>query len=194
MASSNRHCRRVVHFPNTKAAGWLCGVLLTWFMACNPAFSADPAPVEKAELGEVRVVYKCGNLWMASQPSEADIKLLAEKGVKCVATLRTDEEVSWDEEGLAKASGMEFREIPFSSIESLTDDVFAKSRKLMAEKKDEPLFVHCGAAVRVAAVWAAYRVLDEGVPMDKALMEAEMVGLRSQALKARVTEYIQSQK
>lgn len=172
---------------------WLACLALVGAAFTGSAFCADPESVEKVELGGVRVVYKCGNLWMASQPSEADLKLMSDLGVTCVVTLRTDEEVSWDEKGVTESLGMEFRKIPFASIESLTDEVFASARKLLAEKKNKPLFLHCGAAVRVAAVWAAYRVLDEGVPLEEALREAEPVGLRSSALKARVVEYIQSQ-
>ena len=174
--------------PCTRFAWLFCVSLIV-----SPTFGSDPDPVKKAELGGVQVVYKCGDLWMASQPSEADLKLMAELGVTCVVTLRTDEEVSWNEAGLTESLGMEFRKIPFSSIESLTDEVFANARKVIAEKKGKPLFLHCGAAVRVAAVWAAYRVLDEGVAMEKALKEAEPMGLRSPALRARVVEYIKSQ-
>lgn len=156
----------------------------------------QPPKVEKASFGKVQVVWKCGDIWMASQPSPADLDAMASQGIYCVVTLRTDEEVEWDEKGTAKQLGLDFHEIPVSSVESLTDEVFAKARKLMREhdEMDKPIFVHCGAAVRVAAVWAAYRVLDQGVGLETALLEAEAVGLRSPKMKARVTEYIQSQK
>lgn len=168
-------------------------LLITCWIA-QVAGAEQPPEVEKAEFGEVRVVYKCGNIWMASQPSAADLQLMAERGITCVVTLRTDEEVAWDEQGTAEALGLDFRKFPISSIESLTDDVFAQTRKLFQQRASEPIFVHCGAAVRVAAVWAAYRVLDQGVALETALVEAEKIGLRSPKMQARVKEYVESQK
>jgi uncharacterized protein (TIGR01244 family) len=155
---------------------------------------AGPSVVERAGIGGVRVVFKCGNLWLASQPSVEDLKLLADAGVQCVVTFRTDEEVEWDEQAEVEKAGMQFRSIPFSTIESLTDEVFDETRKMLRDSKDKPLFLHCGAAVRVAAVWAAYRVLDEGVSLEVALAEAEKVGLRSPKLRECVEQYIRAKK
>ena len=155
--------------------------------------SAQPSPVEPAEIGEIRNVHRCGTLLMAGQPTVADFELLSKQGVKCVVTFRTEGEVSWDEQAAVEKAGMEFKAIPYATIDSLTDEVFAASRKVLKENKGQPLLLHCGAATRVAAVWLAYRVLDEQVSLEKALAEAEKIGLRSKALRERALEYIEAQ-
>jgi hypothetical protein len=40
-------------------------------------------------------------------------------------------------------------------------------------------------------VWLTWRVLDEGVPYDEALVEAHAIGLRSPALEAKAADYIE---
>lgn len=154
---------------------------------------SKPAPVKPIELGEIQNLHQCGNLLMASQPTPADFLLLKQRGVQCIVNYRTDGEVTWDEKSAAESHGIEYISIPYGTIDSLTDEVFEKSRELLRKHKGKPLFLHCGAATRVAAVWLAYRVLDENVPLDTAVSEAEGVGLRSKALRARSLEYIKSQ-
>ncbi len=155
--------------------------------------ASKPAPVQPIELGEIQNLHRCGNLFMAGQPTPADFLLLKQQGVKCIVNYRTDGEVNWDEKSAAESHGIEYISIPYGTIDSLTDDVFEKSRELLRKQKGQPLFLHCGAATRVAAVWLAFRVLDENVPLDTAVAEAERVGLKSKALRARSLEYIKSQ-
>jgi uncharacterized protein (TIGR01244 family) len=164
-----------------------------------PPAASDPNPatplgeVQPLEIGQIINVHQCGPVLMAGQPTPTDFDLLAKRGVKKIVTFRTDGEVQWDERARAAEVGIEFLEIPYASIESLTDEVFAESRKVIRQAKGEPIFLHCGAATRVAAVWLAYRVLDQGVDLEIATREAEKIGLRSPKLKSRVEEYIRSQ-
>jgi hypothetical protein len=50
--------------------------------------------------------------------------------------------------------------------------------------------IHCASANRVGAFWMIYRVLEQGWSEDKALAEAERIGLRSPALKQFAHDYI----
>ena len=44
------------------------------------------------------------------------------------------------------------------------------------------MFIHCGSANRVGAVWLVKRVLQDGWTVPKATEEAKMIGLRSAPL------------
>jgi protein tyrosine phosphatase (PTP) superfamily phosphohydrolase (DUF442 family) len=83
--------------------------------------------------------------------------------------------------------------VPIATPDSLNDETFDKLRKVLSEKQDRPLLVHCASANRVGAVWLAHRVLDDGVPYDAALTEAKTVGLKATALEAKVKDYITRQ-
>ena len=54
----------------------------------------------------------------------------------------------------------------------------------------EPVFIHCGSANRVGAVWMIKRVLQDGWAMDRAQTEAEAIGLRSAQLVEFAKTYI----
>jgi uncharacterized protein (TIGR01244 family) len=154
---------------------------------------SEPATVQPSELGDIYNLHQCGNLLMAGQPTPEDFALLKEQGIQCVVTFRTEDEIDWDEQAAVEAAGMDFKAIRYGTLDSLTDDVFAASRKLLRENKNQPILLHCGAAVRVAAVWLTYRVLDEGVELEQALAEAQKIGLRSKALRERAVRYIEEQ-
>lgn len=164
-------------------------------LVCAPSLLAeqtDVAPVKEAQLGSTRNVHSCGTLLLAGQPAEADIAVIKEKGIKRIITLRQDDEVDW-EAAKVKDAGLEFVAIPFQKPESLTGSVFERVRKLMREAEKTPTLLHCGSANRVGAVWLAYRVLDQGVPLETAVKEARGIGLRTPAYEERARRYIQEQ-
>ena len=148
-----------------------------------------PAPIRSAELGDTVNVHSSGTLYFAGQFTETDIAVLKAAGVKRVITLRTDGEIDWDEEAALKAADIEYVAIPFRTPESLTDGVFDSVRMLLAEQGSTTLF-HCGSANRVGAAWLPYRVLDEGVPLETAVAEAEVIGLRTEEYLDKARRYI----
>jgi protein tyrosine phosphatase (PTP) superfamily phosphohydrolase (DUF442 family) len=64
----------------------------------------------------------------------------------------------------------------------------------VADKSNQPVFIHCGSANRVGGMWMIKRVLQDGWAMDQAKTEAEAIGLNSPQLVAFATEYINSHK
>ncbi len=172
---------------------WLGFVLVLGMVAAcwGADESGKPHKVEATKLGKTRNVHACGNLFLAGQPTPEDIAILKQKGIQRVITLRTDGEVDWDEAAKIKQAGIEFVQVPFRLPDSLTDEVFDKVRKLLREHDRKPTLLHCGSANRVGAVWLAYRVLDEKVPLKKAIEEAREVGLRSRAYLEKAVDYIE---
>ena len=57
---------------------------------------------------------------------------------------------------------------------------------------NQPVYIHCGSANRVGALWLIKRVVVDGWPVDKAMSEAEAIGLHSDNLKAFALDYIKS--
>ena len=60
----------------------------------------------------------------------------------------------------------------------------------VADPANQPVFIHCGSANRVGAVWMIKRALQDGWALDRARTEAEAIGLRSEALVSFATDYI----
>jgi protein tyrosine phosphatase (PTP) superfamily phosphohydrolase (DUF442 family) len=64
----------------------------------------------------------------------------------------------------------------------------------VSDTANQPVYIHCGSANRVAAVWMIKRVLRDGWSTDRALEEAEAIGLTSAPLKTFALEHIERHK
>ena len=65
---------------------------------------------------------------------------------------------------------------------------------IVANKANQPVYVHCASANRVGAVWLVKRVLQDGWPVDKATTEAKAIGLSAPGLEKFALEYIAAHK
>ena len=113
-------------------------------------------------------------------------------GFKAVINLRMPQEPGANlDQNMARAKelGLAYFSIPFNaqSPDPKTVDQFLAA---IANTDNQPVYVHCGSANRVGAVWLVKRVLQDGWPVDKATEEAKLIGLRSQPLEQFALEYI----
>ncbi len=179
---------------------FLCALLIT-----NVVTADEPkAPKEKKQgeettlephkCGDIERLHVFGSFYLAGQPNADDLKLLKDSGIKSVINLRQQDELDWDEAARVKELGMRYHHLPFRSPDSLTDAVFNSARKLLNDKKNQPVVLHCGSANRVGAIWLVYRVLDNGTEYDAALAEAKTVGLRLPAYEEIAKDYIERMK
>ncbi len=147
--------------------------------------------LESCSLGTTDRVHVCGDVLLASQPSDADLVLAKESGVKTVINQRHASECpDSDEAASVAALGMAYENPAWSGEEELTEQVIDEHRELL-RTTPRPILLHCAGANRVGAVWWAYRVLDEGMKIDAALDEAKRVGLSSKAYEQIVKKYIE---
>ena len=160
----------------------------------KPAKIEKPKKLEPAKCGSVKQLHVLDDIYLAGQPTAADFQEFKKRGVKSVLNLRTKEELDFDEAKTIKSLGLEYHHIPIASPDSLTDENFDKLRKLLNEKEQRPMVMHCASASRVGAVWLAHRVLDDGLTYEAALAEAKTVGLKTPALEAKAKDYIAKQK
>ena len=117
-------------------------------------------------------------------------------GFKAVINLRTAGEQGANLEqnaARAKELGLKYIHIPFNT-QQMDPKVIDQFLAAIADKSNQPAFVHCGSASRVGSVWLAKRVLQDGWPVDKATEEAKAIGLRSEALEKYALDYIAAHK
>jgi uncharacterized protein (TIGR01244 family) len=93
----------------------------------------------------------------------------------------------------AKALGLNYLSLPFNG-QSPDPNVVDAFLAAVANKANQPVYIHCGSASRVGAVWLVKRVLQDGWPVDKATEEAKMIGLRSEPLEKFALSYIEAHK
>jgi uncharacterized protein (TIGR01244 family) len=170
-------------------------VLVAGLVACV-ALSAD-AQVKKSEMPGIRnysrvdATVGCGG---AVDP--AAMASLKKEGFVSVINLRMANEPGADVDAgraAAQSAGMKYIHLPFNvaSPDSKVVDSFLAA---VADKSNQPVFIHCGSANRVGGVWMIKRVLQDGWAVDKARTEAEAIGLSSAPLVAFANDYITAHK
>jgi uncharacterized protein (TIGR01244 family) len=126
----------------------------------------------------------------------AALDALKKDGFKSVINLRvaTEPGVNLEEnQAKAKALGLNYVHIPFSagSPDTKVIDTFLAT---IADKSNQPAFVHCASANRVGAVWLAKRVLQDNYSIEKATQEAKAIGLSNPGLEKFALQYIADHK
>lgn len=139
----------------------------------------------------VDAVVACGG---ATETSALDG--LAKDGFKSVINLRLASEANANIElnaSHARSLRLNYIHIPFNAAQpepKVLDEFLAA----IANKANQPAYVHCGSANRVGAVWLVKRVLQDGWTVEKATEEAKLIGLRSEPLEKFALSYIAAHK
>ncbi len=143
------------------------------------------------KLGSIARLHAFDDIYLASQPSRDDLRLMRAQGVKTVLTLRPASELRWDEAAAVRELGMKFVSVPFQSPKQLTPKVFDRVLEALRDKNRGLTMFHCASANRVGAIWYAYRMLDDNISPDVAMKEAQRVGLRTPAYLQLAQAYVQ---
>lgn len=153
------------------------------------------AQVEKKEVPGIRnysrvdATVGCGG---AVDPSA--MAGLKKEGFVSVINLRLPtEEGANVEQGraAAQAAGLKYIHLPFN-VAAPDPKVVDSFLAAVADRSNQPVFIHCGSASRVGGMWAVKRALADKWPIEKALAEGKAIGLNNAALETFVTSYIKS--
>jgi uncharacterized protein (TIGR01244 family) len=138
---------------------------------------------------KVDAVVACGG---ATETSALDG--LKADGFKSVINLRlaTEQGANIEEnQARAKALGLNYFHLPLSGA-APDPKVVDQFLAVVSNTANQPVYIHCGSANRVGAVWLVKRVLQDGWPVDKATAEAKAIGLTAPGLEKFALEYIDS--
>jgi len=132
--------------------------------------------------------FACGG---ATKPEAA--AELKKRGYASVVNFRAADEEGANVEGEKAAveqAGLKYLHIPFKRTDPNPQpavDAFLAAAK---DPSLRPMFFHCLAGPRSAAMWAIKRVMVDGWPRDKALAEAETIGLTFEPVKKWAADYL----
>jgi uncharacterized protein (TIGR01244 family) len=130
-------------------------------VACAGAITADAMP-EIRKMGFASVI----NLREAQEPG-ADIE---------------------KHQAAAKAAGLRYYHVPFNAAkpDPKAADQFVS---VISSKDAAPAFIHCASANRASAMWLIKRLVVDRWEVDRAVAEAEALGLTNPTLKQWAIEY-----
>ena len=139
----------------------------------------------------VETTVACGGVITSSAVAE-----LKQRGFKSIFDLQRPTESGADvagEAAAAKAAGINFVHVPFTPSSPDTSSV-DKFLKAISEPVNEPAFIHCSVGSRAAGFWFIKRVLVDNWDTDRAMQEAEALGLASAPMKQFALSYVQTHK
>jgi uncharacterized protein (TIGR01244 family) len=151
------------------------------------------AQVTKSDMPGIRNYSRVdATVGCGGQTDPAAMAALRKEGYVSVINLRQASEPGADVDAgraAAQAAGLKYLHMPFNvaAPDAKVVDTFLAA---VADKSNQPVFIHCGSANRVGGMWMIKRVLQDGWPMERARTEAQAIGLNSAPLTAFATEYI----
>jgi uncharacterized protein (TIGR01244 family) len=165
------------------------------FAAVLAAVLAVPlvAQVQKKEVTGIRNYSRVdATVGCGGQVDPAAMKALKSEGYVSVINLRLPNEEGANVDAgraAAQAAGLKYIHLPFNQAQpdpKVVDSFLAA----VADKSNQPVFIHCGSANRVGGMWLIKRVLQDKWAMDRAMTEAEAIGLNAPPMKAFAQDYI----
>ena len=149
------------------------------------ASAQDEAPQGVRNYTRVDATVACGG----ATPPEAMVDL-KQLGFTAVINFRTSQEEGVNIEASQTAAadaGLKYFHIPFRAP---SPEVAEEFLGVVADPSNRPVYIHCGSANRVGAMWFIKRVKQDGWNDARAMQEAETIGLRSEALKEFARAYV----
>lgn len=151
------------------------------------------AQVKKVEVPGIRNFSRVdATVGCGGQVDPSAMAALRKDGFVSVINLRRASEPGADVDAgraAAQAAGLKYIHLPFDAA-APDEKVVESFLAAVTDTSNQPVFIHCGSANRVGAVWMIKRALQDGWPIDRARAEAEAIGLSSASLAAFATEYI----
>jgi uncharacterized protein (TIGR01244 family) len=161
------------------------------------AVTAAEAQVTKSEIAGVRNFSRVdATVGCAGATDPSAMAALKKEGFVSVINLRLANEAGAEVDAsrsAAQAAGLKYIHLPFNAA-SPDEKVVESFLAAVADTSNQPVFIHCGSANRVGAVWMIKRALQDGWTVERARAEAETIGLSNPQLTAFATNYIAARK
>ena len=165
-----------------KAALVLCLMLMSVVVA---AAQRENPPAGVTVYTRVDATVACAGATPAAALPE-----IKKNGFASIINFRLPEEAGANvEESKAVAAkvGLKYIHLPFQTPTAGIADAFLKA---VSDPANQPAYIHCGSANRVGAMWFIKRVKLDGWETDRAMKEAEQIGLRAPALRQFALDYV----
>ncbi len=134
-----------------------------------------PATVSPAIPNYTRIADDVGT---AGRLGEGAIGELKAAGFVAVLDLRGPDEGTDAERRAVEAAGLRYFNIPVTTILPTREQVVEFAR-LVDDRANRPILIHCASANRVGEMWALHRAV-QGAPAATALAEGRRIGMRGE--------------
>ena len=151
-----------------------------------PVFAQAPEP---PGFGIANAVQPEEGLLIAGQPTAKQLKAAAKAGSRTVIDLRPlAEDHGFDEEKAARKAKLEYTNIGVSP--DTLDASTVKYFMTVLSNAERPVLVHCSSGNRAGGLYYAWLVLENGMPEEQAMQQAQAAGLQAADLGEKVHELV----
>ncbi len=151
-----------------------------------PAFAQAPEP---PGFGIPNATRPEEGLLIAGQPTAKQLKAAAKAGYKTVIDLRPlAEDHGFDEEKAARKAKLEYTNIAVTP--DTLDAPTIKYFMTVLSNAQRPALIHCSSGNRAAGLYYAWLVLENGMPENQAMAQAQAAGLTDPDLGERIHELV----
>lgn len=150
-----------------------------------PSLQDEEGPKDVVNYTRVDATVACAG----ATPPEVMAELKT-RGFVAIINFRTDGERGATVEAgktAAEEVGLNYIHLPFREPSAEVTESFLNA---VADPANHPIYIHCGSANRVGAMWLIKRVKLDGWSLEEATAEAEAIGLRSKGLKKFALKYV----
>ena len=162
----------------------LLGFYVLVLGSCAQNYRVDVDAIEAAEIANFSTPES--RVFASGQPTQDQLGVLADSGIRHVISLRTDGELDWDEAAAVESRGMVFHSISVSGRDGVTTENAQSLETLLASLDGQPVLLHCGSSNRVGAL-KAVTARDSGASIEEALAEGRRWGLTGMEQRVRDT-------
>ena len=154
--------------------------------------AVQQAPVKTDLPGAMNVTRVDAVLMCGGATKDEAFPALKKQGIVSVVNLRLPDEPGVDipaSRAAAQAAGLRYVHVPVrgSAPDAAAVDAFLAA---VQDRSNQPMYIHCGTANRVGAMWLIKRVLVDGWDVERASAEAAAIGLTNANLKQFALDYI----
>ncbi len=163
---------------------------LTWVLFFSTITTVLALPQDEIPSGVVNYTRVDATVACAGATPPEVIPKLKHLGFASIINFRTVEERGATVKAskvAAQEAGLKYFHLPFRKPTAAVAENFLE---VVNDPDNQPIFIHCGSANRVGAMWLIKRVKLDGWDVEKAIAEAESIGLRSTSLKEFALDYV----
>lgn len=132
-----------------------------------------------ADLGQLRSVSVSGTVWIGGYPTLDDLDLAHRRGIKAAIDLSApDEAPGYDVVGACGKLGIEYVAMNVESRSRIAEEHVDRVLDELRRRAREPMLLFCGDSSRAAMLFAIHRAVDNGLPLEQALVEARRAGMK----------------
>jgi len=171
-------------------------IVLVMVAAIAIPLAAQIQVTKESVTGITNLVHIPNTVACAGAVTPAAVVEIKKMGYKSIINLRQASEAGADIEGstaAAKAAGITYIHLPFNAA-SPDPMLVERFIKAVTDSANQPAFIHCASGNRAATLWLIKRVQVDKWDVNRAVAEAEALGMSSGAMKKFALDYIESHK